>query len=186
MNDNIKYNKLKELLLKEFKFEPDQITELGNDETDLINCGYQYIENGDYEQAFKFFKMGALINREDPDILNGLGIALCELGRLRESKIILEKAAVLNPDDSIILSNLAGVCWDQGNPDMAIYYYNKSIGIDSDSEETYINLIYLYLETGSLYMAFITCMNFKNQFPESDEAEELMGEIILNLGISLF
>ncbi|MCP4131638.1 MAG: tetratricopeptide repeat protein [bacterium] len=186
MKDNQKQSSLKELLTKETTFEPDQFAELNDDQVVLIDRAYEYIEIGEYKQALKLFTMGIAINDADPDILNGLGITLSELGMLQESKLILEKAARLNPDDAAILSNLAGVCWDQNDPDKAIYYYNKSIELEPDAEEAYFNLIYLYMETGSLYMAFINCINFQKEFPHNEEAGDLLGEIILNLGISMF
>ncbi len=35
-------------------------------------------------------------------------------------------------------------------------------------------------------MAYISCLNFIERFPDDEEAKELMEEIILNLAISMY
>ncbi len=122
----------------------------------------------------------------DPDILNGLGITLCEMGDYERSRRILERSIRLNPNDAVTLANLAGVCWEMGYPDQAIYHYTRSLENNPDIEEIHFNLINLYIETGSLYMAYISCVNFLSRFPEDEEARELLNEIVLNLAISMY
>ena len=186
MTDKQKLNALKELLTKEISIESENFDELNYNHIAMIDKAYELVEMGDFKEALELFTMVAADDESDPDILNGLGITLSELGRLQESQLVLEKAARLNPHDAAIYSNLAGVYWDQNELDKAIYFYNKAIELDPEIEDTYLNLIYLYMEAGSLYMAFINCLNIKKIFPDNDEVDELMEEIILNLGISIF
>jgi tetratricopeptide (TPR) repeat protein len=130
--------------------------------------------------------MGAASNHRDPDILNGLGITLCEMGRLHESRQVLKIAVDITPDDAITLANMAGVLWEMNDYEEAIHFYRKSLEADPEIEETHYNLINLYMETGSLFMAFIHCQDLINMNGESEEAREMMEDIILNLGISIF
>ncbi len=185
MNENPR-NKLKEIPFKERNSERDEFSELGDDQFKLIDRGYEYVESGDYQQAYKLFCMGASLDNTDVEILNGLGIALCELGKLDQSRQILERAARLHPDDAITYANLAGVYWEIENYDKAIYYYHQSLEIDNEIEETHFNLINLYLETGALYMGFILCCDYAEKFPEDKDAKELMDDIILNLALSVY
>lgn len=164
----------------------DEFEEFRNNQNLLIDKGYDLIEKGEYYQAFTLFSIGTVFNREDPEILKGLGIALFEMGDLGKSKVILERACRLNPNDPITLANLAGVCWEMGNYDNAIHNYCKSLEIDSEIEETYFNLINLYIEAGHFYMAFITCNNFMKLYPENDEIRDLMNDILINLAISIY
>ena len=83
------------------------------------------------------------------------------------------------------MANLAGTCWEQDNIEEAIFYYTKSIDLDSEIEETHLNLVNLYMEIGALFMAFIACNRCIEIFPDNEEARELMDEIILSLGLSL-
>jgi tetratricopeptide (TPR) repeat protein len=177
--------KINSLILREMQIGLEELNELKKNPSLLVDTGYEYMEMGDFDKALKLFSIGALINNTDPDILNGLGITLCEMGKYSKSKQILQRSCRLNPDDAITLANLAGVCWEMGELEQSIYYYNKSMEINPDIEEIHYNLINLYIETGSLYMAYICCLNFLGRFPDEEEAKELMDEIILNLALSL-
>ncbi len=163
----------------------EELTEFNKDTSSLIDFGYEYVELGDYKRAFKLFSLGARLNGSDPDILNGLGISLCEMGKFRASRLILEKALELYPDDSITLANLAGVCWEEYDIDMAIYYYTKSLEVDPSIQETHFNLINVYYEQGDLFMAYISCLNLLKIFPGNESAIELRDDILLNLGLSV-
>ena len=164
----------------------DIFEELEINQAEFIDLGYEYLENGEYQDAFNLFSICTTINDKNTEILNGLGISLFEMGRLKKSRKILERAARLNPDDAITFANLAGVFWEIENSNMAIYYYSKSIELNPEIEETYINLINLYIETGALYMALITCGEYMKLFPEDEEAIELLREIVISLAISLY
>jgi tetratricopeptide (TPR) repeat protein len=191
MSDNQRTNtrsqkKINSLVLKEMQIGLEELSELKENPSILIDTGYEYVEMGDYDKALRLFSLGAMLNSADPDILNGLGITLCELGKYKKSKQVLERSIRLNPDDAVTTANLAGVCWEMGEPEQAIYYYNKSLEINRDIEEIHFNLINLYIESGALFMAHISCINFMERFPEDEEAKELMEEIILNLAISMY
>lgn len=183
MTEKARYN-LKEVLLLENYRDTDELMMLRDNPVLLIDMGYDYIDNCEYGKAFKMFTAGAALDKKDPDILNGLGICLCEMGLLKEARQVLDYAIQIHPDDPVIFANMAGVLWEQTDYNMAIYYYNRSIEIDPKIEETFFNLINLYIETGSLFMALITCTRFIESFPDSSEALELRDDIILNLGIS--
>jgi len=186
------YNKIKNLkelnslILKKIPIGPEELSELKNNPSLLIDTGYEYLEFGQIREAFNIFSLGVSIDKKNPEALNGLGITLCELGKLDKSKIILERALRMNPDDSITLANLAGVCWEKGDFHLAIYYYNRSIELNPGIEDIYLNVINLYLDTGYLFTAFISCSDFLNRFPKNEEANDLFDEIILNLSISIY
>jgi tetratricopeptide (TPR) repeat protein len=181
MNDKKKYlNKLTRILTRE---------ELGKfliDTDSLIDTGYKYLELEEFKKAFKIFSMIIRINGIDPDSLNGLGVALCELGRLKTSKTVLEKTVELYPDDAITLANIAGVYWDEGEIDKAVYYYSKSLDFDKSITETHLNLINLYYEQGNLFIAYIACLNLLKLFPDNVQALETRDDIIIDLGMCIY
>lgn len=180
MNDTSTYKaRLKGIL------STDELKNFSKDNESIIELGYDCVDSGDFRKAFQLFSIGARIKKIDPDILNGLGISLCELGKLKSSRKILEKAASLYPEDAITLANLAGVYWELNDYDKAKFYYYQSIQYDATITEAHINLINLYFEGNELYMAFITCNNFLKQYPEDPEALELMEEIILQIGLTI-
>lgn len=180
MNDHKRYSeKLKQILSKE------ELLIFKKDTYSLVDFGYEYVDIGEYRKAFQLFNIGMRINGYDPDILNGLGISLCELGRLKSSLLILQKAASLYPDDAITLANLAGVYWETCEFEKSVYYYQKSIDLDPTIDESHFNLINLYYDMGSLHMAYICCLNFLKHRPDNPSAISLRDEILLNLGISI-
>lgn len=183
MTEKARYN-LKDVLLLENHHDSDELMMLRDNPVQLIDRGYDYIDRCEYSKAFKVFTAGAEADKKDPDILNGLGICLCEMGLLKEAKQVLDYAIQIHPDDPVIYANMAGVLWEQTDYNNAIYYYTRAIEIDPEIEETFFNLINLYIETGSLFMALITCTRFIETFPDSEEAAALQNDIILNLGIS--
>ncbi len=170
---------------KEFPLSGEELRELRSNPSLLIDTGYEFVEMGQFREAFELFRMGAASNHQDPDILNGLGITLCEMGRLEESRQILRIAVDLTPDDAITLANMAGVLWEMNEHEEAIHYYRMSLAADHEIEETHFNLINLYMEIGYLFMAFIHCQEFIDTYGENEEAREMMEDIILNLGISI-
>jgi predicted O-linked N-acetylglucosamine transferase (SPINDLY family) len=74
----------------------------------------------------------ALALREEPKVLNTLGIALKEMGQLDESAEILETALALEPGFIDALYNLGGVRKDQGRTDDAIGLLRKVVRLAPD------------------------------------------------------
>lgn len=160
--------------------------DIPNDPQDIADIGYEFIEMGMYREAYQCFCYGIALDDADPDLLNGLGISLCELGEFDKSRIILDRSLRIDPSNPITLANIAAVCWEQELYDQCVYYYNRSLEYGRDIEETHLNLINCYLEMGLLYMAFLACNDFMKLFPDHEEGKELMDDIILNMGISLY
>ncbi|MBN1531888.1 MAG: tetratricopeptide repeat protein [Spirochaetes bacterium] len=160
--------------------------EMPRDPALIADMAYEFVELGQYQEAYECFCFGISLDDSDPDLLNGLGITLCEMGELEKSRIILERSVRLDPENSITLANLAGVFWEMGQLEQAVYYYRKSLDFDRDIEETHLNLINCYLEMGLLYIALLACIEFRKLFPDHEEGDELLDDIILNLGISLY
>lgn len=176
MRDNFFYkNKLYRLLRHENC--PDFET--------LIEYGYDAIENGNARKAFKLFALGYRLAGNHPEILNGIGLTLCELRKYTFSKIVLLHAVRIYPYNVLILTNLATVYFEEYNYDKAIYYYSKAIAIDSLCIEAHINLINVYFERGDIFMAYISCLDLLKKDPHNCEVQELCNDIIINMGISL-
>ncbi len=181
MNDIKQYSeRLKKILSAE------ELTIFRKDRYSLIDFGYDYVDIGQYRKAFELFNIGVKLNGYDPDILNGIGITLCEMGRYKASVSILEKASQLYPDDAIILANLAGVYWEICEHEKALHYYYRSLRLDPSINDTHYNIISVYYEMGELLMAYISCLDYLEKFPPDEQIIELRNDIILNLGIAIY
>ena len=171
---------------REFSQASEDIEQLADDIDALVEKAYEYLEINEYISALNLLSHCLPSNTEDPEILNGIGIALCELGKLDESKMVLERAIRYHPGDALSYANLAGVYWEFEDYEKAIYLYKKSIDLDSEMSDSYYNLANLYSEIGLTYMAFIICNEFITKFPDDPEGQELMDEVILDLALSMY
>ena len=97
-NEPRSQKKINSLVLKEMQIGMEELSELRENPSLLIDTGYEYVEMGDYEKALKLFSIGAMLDNTDPDILNGLGITLCELGKFKKSKQVLERSIKSEPE----------------------------------------------------------------------------------------
>ncbi|MCX7678295.1 MAG: tetratricopeptide repeat protein [Spirochaetes bacterium] len=181
MNDIKRYNeRLKKIL------SPEELTIVRKDRYRIIDFGYEYVDIGQYRKAFELFNIGVKLNGYDPDILNGLGITLCEMGRFKSALTILKKAVQLYPHDALILANLGNVYWEICEYEKALYYYYKSLRLNPSISEIYYNIISVYYEMGEFLMAYIACLQYLEKFPPDEQIIELRNDILINLGISLF
>lgn len=155
------------------------------DSDPFIEKAYELIDNEDYQKAFVFLTFLATIDDSNIEILNGLGIVLCEMGRLNEAIRILLKALRIS-EDSITFANIAGAYWEIGEYEKAAYNYRRALDIDPTFHEAHYNIINLYMDMNALYAALIQCKEFCDKFPDDDEGQELMSDIMLNLAISLY
>ncbi|MCL1911045.1 MAG: tetratricopeptide repeat protein [Leptospirales bacterium] len=156
------------------------------DSDPLIEKAYELIEKENYEKAFELFAFGASIDNENVEVLNGLGITLCEMGRLDESRIIFERALRMNDNNPATYANIAGVYWHLGDYEKALYCYQRAIDIDPSIEEVHYNIVNLYMDMNALYPALMRCSDFCEKFPQDPEGAELLSDIMLNLAISLY
>ena len=180
------YKGRKDSIYRELSQADKDIEQFKNDIDTLVDKAYEYLDRNEFFSAIKLLGHCFSMDSKDPEILNGIGIVLCELGRLEDSKIILERAIKYHPDDALSYANLAGVYWEFNDYEKAIYYYKKSIDLDPEMSDSYYNLTNLYSEIGLTYMAFITCNEFITKFPNDFEGQDLMNDIMLDLALSIY
>ena len=80
------------------------------------------------------------LNPDDADVLNNLGTAVWEQGRVPEAMAYYLRAHQFKPNDFGILNNLGIVLWDQGRPERAVAFYRRALEIQPDSFDTQMNL----------------------------------------------
>jgi tetratricopeptide (TPR) repeat protein len=186
MADKILLSAYKDSQYREFSHVSEDIEQLKNNIDALVDRAYEYLEINEYLSALELLSYCLSSDTEDPEILNGIGVALCELGKLDESKMFLERAIRYHPGDALSYANLAGVYWEFSDYEKAIYCYKKSIDLEPEMSDSYYNLTNLYAEIGLTYMAFITCNEFITKFPDDPEGQELMDDVMLDLALSIY
>lgn len=173
------HEKLKKLLSRE------EFDAVEKNADELIDLGYDYVELGNYEKAYNLFTTNMQINGSSPDAVNGLAIALAELGNTDKALDVLNYASKLYPDDAVTQANLAGIYWEKYEYDRAIYYYTKSLELNQSLVDTHFNIINVYYESGELFMAYISCCKLIDLFPDEAEASKIRDEILIDMAISL-
>lgn len=152
----------------------------------LIDRGYELLDEENYSQAFEVFSLAAAEDNTNTEILNGLGITLCETGRLREALQVLKRACRINENEAVTYANIAGVYWELDEYEQALYHYQRALDLDPEMQEVHYNMINLYMEMNCLYIALVRCMDFCSKFPDDAEGNELLEEIMINLALSLY
>jgi tetratricopeptide (TPR) repeat protein len=155
------------------------------DSDPLIEKAYELIDAENYQRAFELLTFAAVIDSQNTEILNGLGITLCEMGRLGEAVRILKMALRIN-EDSVTLANIAGAYWETEEYEKAAYCYQRAIELDPAFAEAHYNIINLYMDMNALYTAFIRCKEFCDKFPGDEEGRALMADIMLDLALSVY
>jgi Flp pilus assembly protein TadD len=67
--------------------------------SDLVKKGNQLIIDGDFEKALSHFEQAAIMQPNNPDLLNKKGVALRGLGRYDEALECFNKSLQLDPRD---------------------------------------------------------------------------------------
>lgn len=106
-----------------------RITELEPENSfGYLNVGAIYFQQGKYDQCIPFFQKALQIQ---PYYLtySNLGTAFFFLKRYPESVPMFEKAVELNPNDPMLIGNLADAYRWSGHPDQAKTTYEKAIAL---------------------------------------------------------
>jgi Flp pilus assembly protein TadD len=184
VNTSEKFNyvgeKLKKILSRE------ELEAVNEDADQLIDLGFESVELGEYEKAYDLFTINMTMNGSSPDAVNGLAISLCEMGQTDKALEVLQYAAKLYPDDSITLTNLAGIYLEKMDHDNAIYYYTRSLEFNSQIMDTYFNLANAYYERGDFFMAYLTSLNLVREFPDDEQALKFRDDLLLDIAISTY
>lgn len=95
--------------------------------------GEQLLPKGDIDAAVMAYEIAVEMNCRLPHVYQGLGLALKEIGRLKESLDHLQTALRLSPNTSEVLGQMGDVYRLMGNTKAAELCYHKSQSMDKTS-----------------------------------------------------
>ncbi|WP_457574791.1 tetratricopeptide repeat protein [Desulfolithobacter sp.] len=136
------------------------------DHLSLNVSGDHSFDEGDYRQAVSEYRLGLRLRPGDTNLLNSLGVALCEMNRLREAGRCFSRVLEQAPDDQMALVNLGYVRRLQGREQEAVGFFEQALVL-KQREENPDGLRDLALQLGRLY-----CRLYR--FPE---AATLFGQL---------
>ena len=65
----------------------------------LITLGKSQLENGSFDEALKSFQQAILLEQNNPDLWNFMGVTLRSLGRYNEAIECFNKSLKIDPRD---------------------------------------------------------------------------------------
>ena len=172
------YEKLRGMLSRE------EVDAVESDADHLIDIGFDFVESGEFNKAYDLFIANMQLAGESADAINGLGIALAEMGETHKALRVMEHASALYSDDAITLANLASVYWDLCEFDKAIFFYSRAVNLNPEMIDYHMSLISLYCDKGDILLAYTACCELMQKFPDDEEAQKLQNEILIDLALS--
>ena len=106
----------------------------------LINQAFKFHSKGNILEAEKYYKYLMYKGLYDYRVCCNYGALLSNLGKLKEAKILFNKAIELNPDSAESYSNLGATLKDLGNLKEAEISTRQSIKLNPSNADAYYNL----------------------------------------------
>lgn len=122
--------------------------------------GVEFYNNGDYESAIKYLSLVESVNKKDGDFWYLLGMAYFKLSQFNWSRIALEKAVKLKPQNSEFRTNLAFANLKANRLKQAEKDAKKAIKLDAKNAVAYYIRGLIFLQKGK----------FDNAIADADQA----------------
>jgi len=119
------------------------------------HLAYYFVSRQEINQAIEHFKMVLQIRPGYPSALNGLGLALLEMGKPDEAIQYIDAALKARPDYADALANLGVALAQQGKPQQAVSYLEKAVQLEPDSPTAHRNLASALAAAGDTEQALI-------------------------------
>ncbi len=103
------------------------------------NCGYEYLNKGDYEKALSSYNKAIELGPNDPYAYFNRGFFYGKINKCREAILDFNKSIELYPDFAEAYNDRGIIYSFTNNPDLAITDFNKAIEIDKAFVLPYYN-----------------------------------------------
>jgi tetratricopeptide (TPR) repeat protein len=123
------------------------------DAVSLNISGDKLYQEGDVDNAIAEFEKALLIDQQNVNVLNSLGVCYSTKGEHQKALNEFMKVMALAPDDVMALYNAGLACLMIGDKHNALEMFLKAYALDENQFEVIIQLGRLYLETKGLELA---------------------------------
>lgn len=146
---------------------------------DLLEQGETLAGEGLVEDALSRFEQALALAPEEPEVIEAVGRALLELGRLEEAEASFVDALELDPGWPAPWLGLAAVATYRDEPFKVVHHLERAIEADSEASETYAELGRYYGNLGEVELARATFERWTRAHPEDSD-------MLINAGLTLF
>lgn len=108
------------------------------------DIGTQYLDQHDYYQAIREFKLYIQEEPQSSRAYNNLGFCYFKLKQYDLAEEAYLQAIVLDNNYSIACNNVGIIYYIKENYDKALYYYNKAIQSNNKNVKALINMAIIY------------------------------------------
>jgi len=126
----------------------------------------------DLESALKYVKLGKEKFPEELNFQRQEVDLLIKMDKMDEAIIGLKSAVDKEPENALLVANLAMLYDMTGDYENAEVYYKKAIEMNSDNRKALINLSVLYITKGDVIMNKVNEMSIKEYNKNIDAAEK--------------
>jgi len=141
-----------------------------------FSMGVNYSEMGDFQNAYTAFGE-ALKIRADEAAYFCRADAMRELGDFDSAVLDYKESLNLNPNNVLVLHNLAVTYKYSGKTEKAIEYYQKALSIDPKFPRSLRNLGEIFIERKEFEEAKKYLVVAKDVFDDKDEIESLLSQL---------
>jgi tetratricopeptide (TPR) repeat protein len=121
---------------------------VGFDALSLNVSGDLYFDEGDYKQAIREYRTGLILQPDDVNLLNSLGVALAEVNRHREAVDCFSRVLAARPGNHMALVNKGMSCRLLGREDEAVQCFEWALQSRDRPERESLDL---YFQLARLY-----------------------------------
>ena len=136
------------------------------------NLGTFAQEEGKFLSALNFYRraislIGEVKKSSFGDIFNNTGLALVNLGRIKEAEEMFTRALSYNPYMASAYTNLGNIYLNRGDLEKALKFYRKALILNPAEPRVYKNISWAYLRMNDLEKAKIYARKFLEKFPRA-------------------
>ncbi|AHY45490.1 TPR repeat [Rubrobacter radiotolerans] len=146
---------------------------------ELLEQGETLAEEGLLEEALSRFEQALESAPEDPEVLEAVGRALLNLGRLEEAEACYLDALELDPEWAAPRMGLALVAMRRDEPFKTVHHLERAIESDPEYPEAYVELGRYYGLMGEPALAKATFERWTKRHPED-------ADVLINAGLTSF
>lgn len=157
-------------------FEEEEDSPLSSSE-ELVNEADEAYQRGDLSAALELLNQAAVVDENNPEILNKLAFVTAKTGSTAEAIELYKRSLLLDGQDDLIHNAIASLYRKEGDNVLAQSHYEKALSIDDAYPQTYYNYGNLLSDMGNTLKAgemYLKALELQRDFPEAREALEAL------------
>jgi len=177
----------KELILENARKALDHASFYGHDSvtdfdaTSLNISGDKFYQNGNIHGAVKEYETALMIDPDNVNVHNSLGVCYGELNRLTDAQNEFEEAVRLDGNEIMALYNAGLIHMMSDNFEQAFRYFQQAENIEKNIFELKFQIAQLYIKTGQADKAVPYLKQALDIKPESAPTYRYLGEAYIAL-----